>query len=187
MLLLLPFIMSPPKRTSEALAKLDKFFNEERDQAGEGATHGGYGQGPGGHFSVPDNAYLQNRGGEGDICLIRQDINKLRERESETKRRVSHMEDEIPPLQVTTERLQHQLNSVLGKQDDMENRHCHCNLRFVGLTERAEGPDPPCSLRTCLSKTTAERPSDPCLWWSALIAWLHTLPRALLPHILKLL
>lgn len=70
-----------------------------------------------------------------DISLIRQDINKLRERVSETKRRVGHMEDVIPPLQVTTERLQHHLNSVLSKQDDMENRLRHCNLRFVGLTE----------------------------------------------------
>lgn len=53
------------------------------------------------------------------------------------------MEDEIPPFQVTTERLQHQLNTVLSKQDDTENRLRCCNLCFVGLPERAEGSDPP--------------------------------------------
>lgn len=68
-----------------------------------------------------------------DISLICKDIHKLRERVSETERRIGHVDDEIPPLQVTTERLQYQLNAVLSKQDDTENRLRRCNLRFVGL------------------------------------------------------
>lgn len=80
-----------------------------------------------------------------DISLIRQDVHKLKERVSKTKFRISHMEDDIPPLLVTTERLKHQLNFVLSKQDDMENRLRRCNLHFVGLPERAEGSDPPLS------------------------------------------
>lgn len=78
-----------------------------------------------------------------DVSLIRQDLQKLRDRVTETEARISHLEDELPPLQVHTERLQHQLNMVLAKQDDMENRLRRCNLRFVGLPEGSEGPDPP--------------------------------------------
>lgn len=77
------------------------------------------------------------------ISLISQDIYKLRESVTETERRIGLVEDDIPLLQVTTERLQYQLNVVLGKQDDMENRLCCCNLRFVGLPEvRGIGESP---------------------------------------------
>lgn len=85
-----------------------------------------------------------------DISLIRQDLHKLRERVSETGHCVGHMEDKMPPLQVTTEQLQHQLNSVLHKQDDMENRLRRCNLHLVGLPGRAEGSDPPTFLQNLL-------------------------------------
>lgn len=78
-----------------------------------------------------------------DISLIRQDMHKLRERVTKADRRVGQVEDDIPPLQITTEQLQHQLNVVLSKQDEMENRLRHCNLRFVGLPERLEGNRPP--------------------------------------------
>lgn len=72
---------------------------------------------------------------------------------SETERRVSHVEDGLPLLQVTTERLQHEHNSVLSKQDDMENRLRRLNLCFVGLLEWAEGSDPPTFLENLLTKT----------------------------------
>lgn len=51
-------------------------------------------------------------------------------------------EDELHPLQVTTEQLQHQLHMVLAKQDDMENSLRRCNLRFVGIPEGSGGTDP---------------------------------------------
>lgn len=57
--------------------------------------------------------------------------------------RISHMEDDMPPLQVATERLQHQMHTVQQKQDDMDNRLRRCNLRFVGLPKGVEGSDPP--------------------------------------------
>lgn len=64
-----------------------------------------------------------------DISLICQDFHRLQEQVSESERRISHVEDEI----------QHQLHSLIQKQDDMENRFCRCNLRFVGLPEGVEG------------------------------------------------
>lgn len=72
---------------------------------------------------------------------------------TEKERRIGHVEDEIPPLQVPTERLQYKLNAVLSKQGDMENRLCRCNLRFVGLPERAKGSDRPTFLENLLIKT----------------------------------
>lgn len=60
------------------------------------------------------------------------------------------MEDDVPPLQVTTDWLQYQLKAILSKQDDMENRLHHCNLRFVGLPEGSEGLDPPSFLENLL-------------------------------------
>lgn len=77
------------------------------------------------------------------MSLIHQNLQKLRDRVTEAETRISREEDEMPPLQVTTERLQHQLNAVLAKQDDMENHLRRCNLQFVGLPEGAEGIDPP--------------------------------------------
>lgn len=63
------------------------------------------------------------------------------------------MEEGLHPLQVTTEQLQYQLNMVLSKQDDMENRLRRCNLRFVGLPERSKDADPPTYLENLLVKT----------------------------------
>lgn len=60
-----------------------------------------------------------------DVSLIRQDLQKFRERVTATEHRINRMEDEVPPIQITTERMQHQLNTLLSKQDDMEN-HPRC-------------------------------------------------------------
>lgn len=88
-----------------------------------------------------------------DVSLICQDLQKLRDRVTETEARISHVEEEIPPLQVHTERLQHQLNMVLAKQDDTENHLRRCNLWFVGLPEGSEGSDPPSFLENLLVST----------------------------------
>lgn len=88
-----------------------------------------------------------------DVSLIRQDLQKMRERVTETETRISQVEDSVPPLQISTERIQHQLNAVLAKQDDMENRLRRCNLRFVGLPEGAEGSDPSTFLENLLTST----------------------------------
>lgn len=152
--------MSPPKRTPGALAKLDRFRHEERNAAGEdGAAPSATEEAP----PTGDTARILEAVSlcqttltskieevKIDISLIRQDIHKLRERVSETERRIGQVEDDISPLQVTTERLQYQLNVALSKQDDMENRLRRCNLRFVGLPEKAEGSDPPTFLENLL-------------------------------------
>lgn len=85
-----------------------------------------------------------------DVSLIRQDLQKLRERVTETETRISRVEDEMPPLQQATDHIQQQLHSILSKQDDMENRLRRCNLRFVGLPE---GSDPPAFLENLLIST----------------------------------
>lgn len=38
--------------------------------------------------------------------------------------------------------MQYQINQLLAKQDNMENRLRRCNLRFIGLPEGTEGKDP---------------------------------------------
>lgn len=85
-----------------------------------------------------------------DVSLIRQDLQRLRDRVTEMETRISRVEDEV---QVTTERLQHQLAMILAKQDDMENRLRRCNLRFVGIPEGLEGSDPPSFLENLLVTT----------------------------------
>lgn len=85
-----------------------------------------------------------------DISLIRQDLKKAVGRVTEAEHRLSHVEGGIPPLQVSTERLEHQLNSPLQKQDDVENQLQRCHLWFVGLPEGTEGSDSPSFLETLL-------------------------------------
>lgn len=87
-----------------------------------------------------------------DVSLI-QDLQKLHDRVTETENRISHVEDEMHPLQVTTEQLQHQLHTIQAKQDDMENHLRRCNLRFVGIPEGSEGTDPPSFLENLLITT----------------------------------
>lgn len=152
--------MSLPKKSQGAITKLGKYRNDGQDTMGEDSAASSSGEEvpPSGDTARILDAVslcqttLTSRIEEVkvDISLIRQDMHKLRERVTEAERRVGQVEDDIPPLQITTERLQHQLNVVLSKQDEMENRLHRCNLRFVGLPERSEGTDPPPhSWKTC--------------------------------------
>lgn len=95
------------------------------------------------------------------------------DRVTEMETKIGHVEDEVPPLQVAGERLQHQLTMVLAKQDDMENCLRRCNLRFVGLPEGAEGSDPPSFLENLLITTLgrAEFSTSFVVEMSWLIAW----------------
>lgn len=76
-----------------------------------------------------------------DIALIRQDLSKLKDRVNETEARISRTKYIIHPLQHTNDNVQCQLQQLSAKQDDMENRLRCCNLRFIGLPEKAEGTD----------------------------------------------
>lgn len=152
--------MSPPKRNTGMLGKLDKYRHEERESASEdGAPPASGEEAP----ASGDTARILEAVSvcqttltskieevKVDISLIRQDIHKLRERVSETERGIGQAEDELPPLQINVERLQYQLNTVLSKQDEMENRLRRCNLRFVGLPKKAEGSNPPTFLENLL-------------------------------------
>lgn len=49
--------------------------------------------------------------------------------------------------------MQLQVNQLLQKQDEMENRLRRCNLRFIGLPEGEEGAEPPPFLEQLLCTT----------------------------------
>lgn len=74
-----------------------------------------------------------------DISLIRQDITKLKDLVKETETRISQTEDIIHPRQNSHEDIQHQIQQLAQKHDDLENRARRSNLRFIGLPE---GLDP---------------------------------------------
>lgn len=77
-----------------------------------------------------------------DISLLRQDFQKLRDRVTTGETRLGLVEDVIPPLQTSSNRMQRQIDQLFSKQDEMKNRLRRCNLRFIGLPEGAEGKDP---------------------------------------------
>lgn len=71
------------------------------------------------------------------------------------------VEDSLPPLQHSTEAIQTQVNQLLQKQDDLENRVRRCNLRFLSLPEEVEGRDPPTFLETLLCDTYGREAFSP--------------------------
>ncbi|PIO40166.1 hypothetical protein AB205_0186470 [Aquarana catesbeiana] len=77
-----------------------------------------------------------------DISLVRQDFQKLRDRVKDAEDILSTVEDSLPPLQNSSDNMQLQVNPLLQKQDEMENRLRRSNLRFIGLPEGVEGADP---------------------------------------------
>lgn len=109
-----------------------------------------------------------------DISIIHQDMHKLRDRVTQTKRRVGQMEYDIPPLQISTERIQHQLNMVLVSRTKWK---IVFTAAILGLLE----PIPPHSWKTCRSPTLAGGPFLPLSWWSAHIGWLPGLHHSELP------
>lgn len=154
--------MSPPKKATDTIAKLDKYRLKEKGTPGENGADA-----PSSPESAADDtaqvleaisdckSTLTGKIGEVriDVSLIKQDLQKLRERVTETENRISRVKDEVPPIQIATERMQHQLNTLLSKQDDMENRLRQCNLRSVGLPKGAEGSDPLSFLENLLIST----------------------------------
>ena len=66
-------------------------------------------------------------------AVIRQDFQNLCERVITAETHIEVVEDAIVPLQVSSDSMQLQINQILSKQDDKENRLQRCNLRFIGL------------------------------------------------------
>lgn len=122
-------IMSPPKQKMDPAAKLAKYRNTDKEAGGEN----GAGPSPHADPAAEDTARVLEAMDckstltskieevKVDVSLIRQDLQKLRDRVTEAEACISRVEDKVLPLQVHTERLQHQLNMVLAKQDDMES------------------------------------------------------------------
>lgn len=77
-----------------------------------------------------------------DITIMRQDMHKIRDRVSETERRISDLEDTVNPLLPAVKTHGTKIKSLEDKADDLENRLRRNNLRLVGLPERVEGSDP---------------------------------------------
>lgn len=153
--------MSPPKKATESAAKLSKYQHLEAGEENGIGSSSPMDSVAEGTARVLEAISDKNVKGKStlmgkieevkiDVLLIHQDMQKLRDRVTETETRISRVEDEVSPLQVTTERLQHQLAMVLAKQDNMENCLRRCNLHFVGLPEGSEGSDPPSFLENLL-------------------------------------
>lgn len=107
--------MSPPKRTTDAVSKLDRFLHKVLETGKENVTEAPAES----EQATGDTAKVLKAISQGqtmltpkteevkvDISLLRQDFQKLCERVTETERRISHMEENIPPLQVSTKQLQ---------------------------------------------------------------------------------
>lgn len=88
-----------------------------------------------------------------DISLIRQDMTKLRERVTETETRIRHAEDTLYPLHHSSEAMQCLIQQLAQKHDDLENRAHRSNLRYIGIPEGSEGPDPATFLEQLLITT----------------------------------
>lgn len=77
-----------------------------------------------------------------DMGHVRQDLRKINERVKEAEERISRVEDQLPTLSQTVKTHTQQINSLLLKVDDLENRSRRSNLRLVGVPEKEEGRDP---------------------------------------------
>ncbi|XP_073467611.1 uncharacterized protein [Aquarana catesbeiana] len=85
------------------------------------------------------------------VSLLRQDLQKIRERTTAVEGRVSDMEDQMPPLTRDVRIATQQAFQALNKTDDIENRLRCNNVRIVGLTEKMEGRDPTAFVKDAVS------------------------------------
>lgn len=76
------------------------------------------------------------------VSLMRQDLQKIRERTTAVEGRVSEVEDQLPPLNRDVRMATQNAFQALNKTDEIENRLRRNNVRIVGLPEKVEGRDP---------------------------------------------
>ena len=74
--------------------------------------------------------------------LLRQDMQKIRERTTAVESRVSEVEDQMHPMAQDTRAALQMARDAYDRVEDMENRLRRNNVRIVGLPERVEGKDP---------------------------------------------
>lgn len=77
-----------------------------------------------------------------EMGLVRRDMDKFRDRLSETERRVGDTEDTIREHDTTLRTLQLKMKAMESRAEDQENMNRRNNLRLMGLPEGAEGRDP---------------------------------------------
>lgn len=143
--------MCSPKRNSEEVDKLVKYHHQDQDLQAknvEGTCSAADHQSADTAKVLDAIATLQGTltakkdEVKIDISLLRQDLSKVKDRVTEAETRIGAAEDILHPLTHTTEDLQRQIQQLHAHQDDMENRLRRCNLRFIGLPEKAEGTNP---------------------------------------------
>lgn len=76
------------------------------------------------------------------VSLLRQDLQKVRERATSVEGRISDLEDQLPTLTRYTRMAVHQVIQANTKMDDIENRLRRNNVHIVRLPEKIEGRDP---------------------------------------------
>uniref|UniRef100_A0A803JHA1 L1 transposable element RRM domain-containing protein n=1 Tax=Xenopus tropicalis TaxID=8364 RepID=A0A803JHA1_XENTR len=77
-----------------------------------------------------------------DLSLIKQDMQNIRERTGALEERVGGVEDRTANLPQQLNEVKLQLQTVMDRIDDLENRQRRSNIRVLGLPERAEGAQP---------------------------------------------
>lgn len=124
-------VMSPPCKATETIAKLDKFRHKDKDEQVEDGNPSSSGM----ESSAPEARIL----GAISVCqttlttkieevkvyisLISQDMHKLWDRVLETKHRLSHAEDAIPSLQVSSDQVSHHIAQLQKKPIPREGQY----------------------------------------------------------------
>lgn len=77
-----------------------------------------------------------------EISLVRQDMQKLKERTSVVEGLFSTLEDKWQPIQRDVRYVQTIASANAARLEDMENCLCRNNVRAVGIPGRVEGKNP---------------------------------------------
>lgn len=85
---------------------------------------------------------VQVGGQREDGSLLRQDLQKIRERTTTVESRVSDVEDQLPPIAQDTKAAYQMARKASNRAEHMENCLRRNNMRIVGLPEWLEGRDP---------------------------------------------
>lgn len=96
-----------------------------------------------------------------EVGLVRRDMDKFRDRLSETERRIGDTEDTLREHGASLRTLQIKMKTVETRAEDQENRNRRNNLRVVGLPEGAEGRDPAAYTEKLLRDLLPQAPFSP--------------------------
>lgn len=77
-----------------------------------------------------------------DFALLKDDVQKVRQRVTQTEHRISAVEDDLNPLMIHVRDLSADNKAQEAKLGDIEDRLRRNNLRFLGFPEGTEGKNP---------------------------------------------